>query len=152
MDGRIPTGGSRVLAELIDAHGEAILSDFLGYYRLDLRELLFTESPRYLLALAMHLPTDGALSASRRGGTQFRGWDSAMYARAAQVNEQRAGNYLMILANRDPKRSKPKPPEPFPTPDENKSKKPKPGSFAAIAASMMAAQRRKREQARGKSP
>jgi hypothetical protein len=103
-------------------------------------------SPRYVLALILQLPTNGAFYASRRGGLQFRGWDADRYALVALVNAQRANNHILLLANSDPKKSKPKAPELFPTPDDNpKSKAPKPGSFAAIAASMMAAQRRKKE-------
>lgn len=50
------------------------------------------------------------------------------------------------MVNRDPKKPKPKVPEPFPTPDsKNKASTLKPGSFGAIAASMFAAQRRKKE-------
>lgn len=150
MDRGIPTGGSRVLARLIDEHGEAILSDLLHYYQVDLRELLSEVdplSPRYVLALVMQLPTDGAFHASRQGGVQFRGWDAGRYALVAQVNAQRATNHILMMVNRDPKRSKPKAPEMFPTPDidNGKPNAPKPGSFAAVAASMMAAQRKKRE-------
>jgi len=150
LDWGVPVGGSRVLAKLIDEHGEAILSDLLLYYGVDLREL-FSEvsplSPRYVLALVMNLPDAGAFYAPRQGGPQFRGWDAGRYALVAQVNAQRSTNHILMMVNRDPKRQKPKPPEWFPTPDEATSKPsaPKPGSFAAIAASMMAAQRKKRE-------
>lgn len=145
----VAVGGSRALAELIDRHGEAILSDLLLYYRVDLRDL-FDEvsplSPRYVLALIFNLPADGAFHASRQGGPQFRGWDAGRYALVALVNAQRANNHILMMVNRDPKRAKPKPPEFFPTPDESdKPSAPKPGSFAAIAASMLAAQRKKRE-------
>lgn len=134
---------------MIDKHGEALLSDLLHYYRVDLREL-FSEvcpfTPRYLLSLIIHLPADGAFYASRQGGQEFRGWDTDRYALVALVNAQRAGNHIQLMINRDPKRAAPKPPEPFPTPgSENKSKAPKPGSFAAVAASMLAAQKRKKE-------
>ena len=99
-----------------------------------------------MLSLILHLPTDGAFFASRRGGQQFRGWDAGRYALVAQVNAQRATNHILTMVNRDPKKAKPKPPEPFPTPDvTDKPKTHEPGSFAAIAASMVAAQRRKRE-------
>ena len=149
MDGRLSVGGSRVLAQLIDEHGEAILSDLLLYYRVDLRDMFSDEcalSPRYLLTLILHLPTDGAFFASRRGGQQFRGWDVDRYALVSMVNAQRSANHLTIMVNRDPRKSAPKPPEPFPTPDaDEKPKTNKPGSFAAIAASRMAAQRRKKE-------
>ena len=94
----------------------------------------------------LHLPTEGAFFASRRGGQQYRGWDVDRYALVSLVNAQRAGNHILLMVNRDPKKSKPKPPEPFPTPDsEEQSRTPKPGSFAAVAASMLAAQRRKKE-------
>lgn len=146
MDGRVPVGGSRALAGLIDKHGEAILADLLLYYGVDLRDL-FSEnslSPRYVLTLILHLPTDGAFYASRRGGQEFRGWDVDRYALVSLVNAQRAGNHILLMANRDPKRAKPVAPEPFPTPDEKKSR-PKPGSFAGVVASMMAAQRRRKK-------
>lgn len=140
---------------MIDKHGEAILSDFLHYYRVDLRDLFSRSggmSPRYVLALIMGLPSDGAFYASRRGGQEFRGWDASRYALVALVNAQRATNHILLRVNRDPKKAKPKPPEMFPTPDsEIKSKAPKPGSFAAVAASMLAAQRKKRELRNGKS-
>lgn len=149
MDSRHPVGGSRVLAGLIDKHGEALLCDLLRYYRIDIRDL-FSEtaplSPRFVLALILWLPSDSAFFASRRGGHQYQGWDESRYALAALVNEQRATNHIMLMANRDPSKPKPKAPEPFPIPDtDKKSKAPKPGSFAAIAASMLAAQRRKKE-------
>ena len=96
----------------------------------------------------MHLPSDGAFYASRRGGSEFRGWDVDRYALVALVNAQRANNYILTMVNRDSKKSAPKPPEPFHTPDADVASKDnnnKPGSFGSIAASMMAAQRRKRE-------
>ena len=121
----------------------------LHYYRVDLRDLFSDEdplSPRYVLSLILNLPTNGAFYASRRGGQEFRGWDIDRYAMVAMVNAKRATNHILMMVNRDPKKPKPKAPEPFPTPDEGKkANAPKPGSFAAIAASMMAAQRRKRE-------
>lgn len=154
MDWGIATGGSRVLASLIDEHGEAILSDLLHYYQVDLRDLLAEEnplSPRYVLALVLHLPTDSAFHASRQGGEQFRGWDAGRYALVAQVNAQRATNHILMMVNRDPKKPKPKAPELFPTPDvaTDKPSAPKPGSFAAVAASMILAQRKKREMLNG---
>ena len=103
-----------------------------------------------MLSLIMHLPDDSALYASRAGGQQFRGWDAGRYALVALVNAQRANNHILMMVNRDPKKAKPKPPELFPTPEQtNKPKTHKPGSFAAIAASMLAAQRRKREKLNG---
>jgi len=72
------------------------------------------------------------------------------YALAALVNAQRASNHIALMVNRDPKRAKPKPPEPFPLPESDKKPKAhKPGSFAAIAASMFSAQRRKKEMLSG---
>lgn len=100
----------------------------------------------------MHLPHDGAFFAARQGGLEFRGWDTDRYALVALVNAVRAGNHIQLMINRDPKRAAPKPPAPFPIPgDETKSSAPKPGSFAAIAASMLAAQRRKKELMSGDS-
>jgi len=101
-----------------------------------------------VLSLITNLPTEGALYASRQGGQQFRGWDAGRYALVAQVNAQRATNHILLMVNRDPKKSRPKPPELFPTPDVEKQKPtaPKPGSFAAVAASMIAAQRKKKRE------
>lgn len=107
-------------------------------------------SPRLLLSLISNLPTDGALYASMRGGKQFRGWDVDRYALVSLLNAQRAGNHITLMVNRDPKKPKPKPPAPFPTPDsEERKSAAKPGSFAAIAASMLKAQRRKKEGSSG---
>jgi hypothetical protein len=97
----------------------------------------------------MHLPSDGAFFASRRGGPEFRGWDTDRYALVALVNAARVGNYIQTMVHRDPKRAKPAAPPPFPTPD-GEDHRPKPGSFAAIAASMFAAQRHKEEMINGR--
>jgi len=111
---------------------------------------LFSEenplSPRLVIELLTHLPSDSALAASRRGGPQYRGWDADRYALAALVNAQRANNHILMMVNRDPKKPKPKPPDSFPMPDDDKPKPLKPGSFAAIAASMIEAQRKKEQQ------
>lgn len=149
MDGKHPVGGSRVLAGLIDEHGGAIVSDLLHYYRVDLRDLFRDNgdlSPKYVLSLVLDLPQDSSFTASRRGGRQYRGWDETRYALVALVNAQRTANYMFQVANSDPKRRKPDVPHPFPTPDDTTtSKAPKQGSFAAIAASMIAAQRKAKE-------
>ncbi|QLF84588.1 tail assembly chaperone [Mycobacterium phage Gail] len=146
--GETQLGGSRVLASLIDKHGEAILSDLLHHYQLDLR-LLWSEeaplSPRYVLALIMQLPTDGAFYASRRGGIQFRGWDADRYALVAAVNALRANNHILTVVNRDPAKPKPKPPEPFPTPDSDTKSAPKPGSFAHMIVAAKRAHRLRKE-------
>ncbi|QFP95092.1 tail assembly chaperone [Gordonia phage MinecraftSteve] len=154
----VQMGGSRVLAELIDKHGGAILSDLLHEYGVDLRDMFDDDtilSPRYVLNLIVNLPETSAFYASRRGGHQYRGWDIERYMLVALVNGQRMANYMFQLANRDPKKSSvPPAPEPFPVPDEMDKKKkpaPKPGSFAAVAAQMIAAQRRKKEMAYGRS-
>jgi len=143
-----PSGGSAALADLIDEHGEAIVSDLLHYYRVDVRELFSDSSPlspRYVLSLITHLPTEGALYASYRGGPKFRGWDAGRYALVAQVNAQRATNHILTLVNRDPNKTAPDLPDPFPTPDDDgttSSPSPAPGSFAAVVGGMMAEQRR----------
>ncbi len=120
----------------------------MQYYGVDLRQLFHDDdplSPNYVLTLVVNLPRDSALAASRRGGPQYRGWDEDRYALVAMVNAQRAANHMFLLAHSDPKKSKPKAPEPFPIPDnQSKSSRPKQGSFAAIAAQMLAAQRRQK--------
>ncbi|ASR86134.1 tail assembly chaperone [Mycobacterium phage BobSwaget] len=147
-------GGSRALAELIDKFGGAILADLLQYYRVDLRDLFSDEapiSPRFVLALVLCLPKDGAFFAERRGGQQFRGWDEDRYALADIYDAVQAGNHLFMMANRDPNKAKPKAPKPYPRPDDTKPKDtaPKPGSFAAmvVAAKKAARERREREEA-----
>ena len=149
MDRRFAAGGSRALAQLIDEHGEALVSDLLHYYGVDLRDLFSDSaplSPRYLLCLVLNLPTDSAFYASRLGGPQYRGWDAGRYALVGLLNAQNVNNHILSMVNRDPKKPKPKPPEPFPTPDQEvKTKQSKVNSFTSIAAKMMAAQRRKRE-------
>jgi len=53
----------------------------------------------------------------------------------------------LTMVNRDPKKRPPEVPDPFPTPDTEakKSKAHKPNSFAAVAAKLFEAQRRKQE-------
>ena len=146
----VTAGGSLALATLVDEHGEAILSDLLAYYRVDLRDVFLDKglSPRYLLALITNLPEDGAFHASRMGGKQFRGWDIGRYALVSLVNAQRAGNYILTVVNSDPKKRKPEPPEPFPTPDSETVKattRRSNNQFSVVVASMIAAKRQKRE-------
>ncbi|AEL17858.1 tail assembly chaperone [Mycobacterium phage Trixie] len=147
-------GGSRALAELIDKFGGAILADLLQYYRVDLRDLFSDEnpiSPRFVLALVLCLPRDGAFFAERRGGQQYRGWDEDRYALADIYDAIQAGNHMFMMANRDPSKPKPKAPKSYPRPDDDKTKNeaPKPGSFAAmiVAAKKAAREKREREEA-----
>ncbi|AMW64104.1 tail assembly chaperone [Mycobacterium phage EvilGenius] len=147
-------GESRALAELIDKFGGALLADLLQYYRVDLRDLFRDEAPltpRFVLALVLCLPKDGAFYAERRGGQQYRGWDEDRHALADIYDAIQAGNHLFMMANRDPNKAKPKAPKPYPRPDDNKPKDaaPPPGSFAAmvVAAKKAARERREREEA-----
>lgn len=154
MGRRESTGGSRVLAELIDKHGGAILSDLLQYYGIDLRDLFRKKaplSPIFVLALIVNLPKEGAFYASRRGGQQYRGWTEDRYALADLIDSVRAGNHLFLLANRDPKKSKPATPKPYTRPDflDTKTAAPKPGSFAAMVVAAKAALRKKKEAMNG---
>lgn len=150
MDGDHPAGGSRVLAELIDKYGEVLIPDLLSEYGVDLRDLFrpsWPLSPRYVLSLVLALPMGSAFTAERRGGQQFRGWDETRYALVCAVHELQAIGHMYVLAHIDQeKTAKPKTPTPFPTPDTSEDRqatRPKPGSFAGIAASMLAAKRRK---------
>ncbi|QDH47843.1 tail assembly chaperone [Mycobacterium phage Benvolio] len=147
-------GGSRALAELIDKFGGALLADLLQYYRVDLRDLFRDEdplTPRFVLALVLCLPKDGAFYAERRGGQQYRGWDEDRHALADIYDAVQAGNHILMMVNRDPNKPKPKAPKPYPRPDDNKPKDaaPPPGSFAAmvVAAKKAARERREREEA-----
>lgn len=74
MGGAREGGGSFALAELIDKHGSALLSDFQAYYQLELGQVVLDRSPDYVLALIEGLPDNLAFAAAMRGGRQFRGW------------------------------------------------------------------------------
>ncbi len=145
MDGENPIGGSRGLAELVDEYGEYLAADLQEYYGVDLRDIFVPEArltPLYLLVLIRGLPEDCRFNAERRGGQEFRGWDTDRYASAAIVNAVRGLQYTYIAAH---SKSKPKPPDPFPIPDKQTRRKAKgPGSFAFIAAQQIAAAKRKR--------
>lgn len=101
-------------------------------------------SPRFVLAHINNLWYDSAFIAELRGGQQFRGWDAGQYQQTSLLDAVRVSNYLFLLANRDPKKSKPAPPEPSYTPDQSLKKKraDKPGSFAWIAKAHLAAQKK----------
>jgi hypothetical protein len=69
-----PRGGSLALVELVNRHGSALVHDFQHEYGLSLPDVLFTWSPRVLLALVEELPDTSALAASLAGDKAFRGW------------------------------------------------------------------------------
>lgn len=151
MDGNHPTGGSRELARLIDRYGEFLLPDLKHYYGIDLRDLFQDPppwSPRFLLSHINNLPYDSAFVAELRGGQQFRGWNEDRYLLAAIVNAIRVLAHVFILANMDPKKSKPEAPKPWPLPDkqEKRAKQAGPGSFAFIAKSLAAKARKRKAQ------
>jgi hypothetical protein len=116
----------------------------LEFYDVDLRNILVPGSgltPLYLLTLIRGLPEGSRFNAERRGGPQFRGWDSGLYATVAIVNALRGLQYTYVAAH---SKSRPKPPEPFPIPDNTvRRKKHGPGSFAFIAAQKLGAAKRK---------
>ncbi|MEI6001130.1 hypothetical protein H3V53_29295 [Paraburkholderia bengalensis] len=97
----------------------------------------------------IHLPKTGAFYAERRGGQQYRGWDEDRYALADIYDAVQAGNHILLMANRDPKKPKPKAPKAYPRPDDFEKTTPKPGSFAAmvVAAKKAAREKREREEA-----
>ena len=146
MDDEYPVGGSRVLIELIEEHADEIVGDLKHYYDVDVRDLFREVSPytpRYILSLVMQLPLGSAFVSAQRGGSQYRGWDHAMYAQVALINAVRTSNHLFLCANSNPKKKSPDPPTPYPTPDEpNPSRRrkqgpPAPGSFAGTALRMI---------------
>lgn len=140
MDGGYPAGGSGVLAQLIDDHGEVLVAELLHEYGVDLRDLFHSDSPlspRYVLNLIKHLPVGGAYNAALRGGPEFRGWDVERYAMAATVDSLRSLQWLYVCAHLGKNRVRPKPPAPYPIPDIEIAKKtaanrPKAGSFADL--------------------
>lgn len=151
MDGGDPAGGSSALAGLIDKYGEVLVPDLLHYYGVDLRDIFDEDHPlsaRYILALVKYLPLESAFVAERRGGQQFRGWGPLMYAVVAAVNALRAIQHMYLLAHLAKNSPKPKAPEPYPIPDTYKQRKSrnKPGTFAHIAATKLAALRRRKAQ------
>ena len=142
---------------MIEEHADAIVGDLKHYYDVDVRDL-FREvppiSPRFVLTLVMQLPLGSSYVAAQRGGPQFRGWDQNMYAQVALINAVRTSNYLFLCANTNPKKKKPEPPDPYPTPDEPEVRPgrrnqgpPAPGSFAGIAARMIAQARKAKNSA-----
>ncbi|QHB38032.1 tail assembly chaperone [Mycobacterium phage Cintron] len=143
-------GGSAELAGLIDRYGEHLVPDLKHYYGIDLREL-FSEvnplSPQYVLIHIKHLPIESAFVAAIRGGQEFRGWNADRYALAAIINSIRAGNYMFVMANSDPRKGKPPLPSPWPVPQGNKAeKKYAPNSFAGIVAAQVIAARKRKQQ------
>ena len=142
MDGGIPSGGIRGLAQLLDEYGEHLACDLLEYYRVDVRDIFRSDSglsPLYLLVLIRGLPEGSRFNAERRGGPEFRGWDTGRYATVAIVNAVRGLQYTYVAAH---SKTKPKPPDPFPIPDKSVRKANGPGSFAFIAAAKLAAARK----------
>ncbi|AVR76331.1 tail assembly chaperone [Mycobacterium phage Annyong] len=143
-------GEAQELAGLIDRYGEHLVPDLKHYYGIDLREL-FSEanplSPQYVLIHIKHLPIESAFVAAIRGGQEFRGWNADRYALAAIINSIRAGNYMFVMANSDPRKGKPPLPSPWPVPQENKAeKKYAPNSFAGIVAAQVIAARKRKQQ------
>lgn len=67
---------------------------------------------------------------------------------ATLINSIKLLQYILILANSDPNKTKAKPPAPFPIPDKPAAKEKKPdapGSFAFIAKSRIAAMKKLKE-------
>lgn len=149
MDGRYAAGGSAVLAELIDEYGGALISDFLHYYRIDLRDLFRNEgdmSPRWVLNLITGLPMELEYHSQKRGGKKFRNWGPSTYALADIATSMRSIVYLYLCAHIDPKKSKkPAEPQPFWIPDAPTRNPKKTGVFAKIVGSMIADQRRRKK-------
>lgn len=148
MDRWGAVGGSTELARLIDGYGETLLPDLKHYYGIDLRDLFRDVdplSPRFVLAHIKYLPIESAFVAERRGGQHFRGWSEDRYMQAAQINAQKAANWLFILANTDPKKRKPNMPEPWPLPDGKFKKPDQPGSFGFIAKQHLAKAKKRKE-------
>lgn len=111
---------------------------------MDLRDVLVPESrltPRWVLVLVRGLPERSRFIAELRGGPQFRGWDTSLYAAVATVNAVRALQYTYVAAH---SKSRPKVPESFPVPDSKIRKRSNgPNSFARLAAANLAAGSRK---------
>lgn len=112
---------------------------------MDLRDIFVPGSrltPLYVLVLVQGLPDGSRFYAERRGGPEFRGWDSGRYATVAVVNAVRALQYTYVAAH---SKSKPPPPDPFPIPDKQTRRRATgPGSFAFMAAQQIAAAKRKK--------
>lgn len=79
-----------------------MLSDFLRYYGLDIRDLFRGKlSPKRALALVEGLPTDSAYAVSIRGGPEFDGWDRGTYVLADVFDALMTLTYVTIKANSD---------------------------------------------------
>jgi hypothetical protein len=58
-----------------------------------------TLSPRTVYDLVEHIPDDSALQAQLRGGRQHRGWSTAAYLAAAQVDASHDTAWVIASAN-----------------------------------------------------
>lgn len=125
-------GGSRQLAELIDEHSDAIVSDLSIYHGIKPWEIIDGPyPPRLLLAYITNLPEDSATMASLRGGPEHRGWDMKTHLLASIFDAVQNNTYVLVSAN---SKRKPKPPQPIPRPKVKERKKnPKANKFAAMA-------------------
>jgi hypothetical protein len=87
-------GGSLLLGELIDKHGEALYRDLLLFHQIDLVDLARRwnrneetgTSPRLLLYLIEQLPEGSTFVAERMGGREHRDWNLSAYILASISN------------------------------------------------------------------
>lgn len=117
VHGASPGGGSLALAELIDEHGTALVSDFRSYHGVWLWDAVDEVPPRILLALVEELPDYEAFAASIQGGREFRGWggDRHMLANLWDITALTGGALESKGSKKAPK---------FPRPGKKKSSGP----------------------------
>lgn len=136
MAGGYTAGGSLILAELLDEHGEKIYFDLHRYVGLNLVDLLSegsTYSPREIVILILNLPIDSATMAAIQGGSEFRGWGIGEYQQAAMIDAIQQNTYAVVAANTDKKSKMPKPPERAYRPGNKQANEKKTNSFATMA-------------------
>lgn len=114
----------------------------LEVYRVDLRDVFTTASPRWLLLLITQLPAGSRFYAAHRGGPQFRGWDETRYLLVALVNSIRVLQWTYVASH---SKRKPPAPEMVPVPDVEKKRKDGPGSFAHTAKMKLAEMKQRKE-------
>jgi hypothetical protein len=87
----------------------------------------------------LHLPQGSAYYAALRGGQHWRSWGELEQQGLNLINANKLIAYILLMANRDPKKKAPDPPEWYPGPEERmrvaklklaEKRNPKPGSFA----------------------
>lgn len=124
MDGGLGTGGSLVLADLIERHGAIIYADLLRYYQVDISTLVSDSpeiSPKQAIALLENLPPESKSLAYISEVPSSYGWDTRAYLLAGLIDTIRENTHTNIQVRT---KKKIKPFDKFPIPGLEKKEKP----------------------------